>query len=206
MFTTLPDLPETGAQTSSGGPGVSLLVQAIIALGVTTFGSVSWYSVSPFLADATTGETVGAGAIIAALAVGATKLFDYLVKLRKDRYDDEDRRENRRVERDKADQLHKAQEKAAEIQHLEKALDRETAERRRLNDELAADRRQHVADMNDLRREFMRAEIKASRAVTWIKSMEGLLRARKIEYIPFDETDDSDDQHVRMHGPTPPPG
>lgn len=180
-----------------------LLVHSLAAVVVTAFGSVSWYAVSPFLAEATTGETVGIGAILVALGAAGKWIADWVVSLRKARIDDEERRDNRQIEQLKADRTQKAQEKASEIAHLEKALDRETEERRRLQTELAADRRQHATEMNEIRVQLMRSEIKANKAETWIRALEGILRDRKIEHLPYNADDEDSDDHVRMHGPTP---
>lgn len=200
---TVDSLPDAAQQTVSGGPGVPLAINSVVGLVITALGSATWYSVAPVLADASTGETIGAGAVLVALGAAGKWLADWFVKLRKDRSEDEDKREARRADQLKAEQTQRAQEKASEIIHLEKALDRETGERRQLQQEQAADRRQHATEMNELRSEFVRAKIQASRAVTWIRSMEGLLRAKKIEHVPFDDDgDDNDgDGGVRMHGP-----
>lgn len=199
---TLASVAPADAQPPTGGPGMSLLLQSAVAVVVTALGSVSWWSVSPFLADATTGETIGAGAVLVALGAAGKWLADWVVSLRKASSDDEEKREARRTDRERAATEHRDREKAAEIAHLEKALDRETEERRRLQTEQQADRRQHAQEMNDIRAQLMRAEIKLSRAVTWIKSAEHAMRVKKMEHVPWNDEDDEDGSgEIKLHGP-----
>lgn len=136
-----------------------------------------------------------AALLVAALGGGGLlKLLDWWRQSRKEKRTDEEKAADKRRKDRLADE-------DRNYKRLEEFCQRLREENDRLDLEISAERKENAKKFDDIMRRANRAELRAERAVVWIKYLEGRLDEAKIPYRPWAETPAGE---VEMHGPNAP--
>lgn len=168
--------PADEAQTTPGGPGMTLLIHSSVSVGYIVLGSLSAWSVSPLFAETDAGGLAIVVALSGAVGAAGKWLADRITAGRKNRLEDDDR-----------DYARLKAEHVKEISHYEKLIARYEST---------------IAKMTGWQRRAISAEANIRANEMLMRSR----KDEFIPYTPPDEDSGDDHPAVMMHGPTDPNG